>query len=81
MEQPYNANASARIITATINGIVALAALFLLITRVDNYLRIKAIHEYGQIAQYRKDLLDDKAQIFYPIDSVYKSCLKDKNIK
>ena len=51
-------------------------ALFFVLTKADNYLRIKAVDECGKISKYEANL--DKAKVTYPIVDVYKSCLKDK---
>ena len=51
-------------------------ALFLTLSKADNYLRIKAVDDCGKISRYEANL--NNAKVSYPLVDVYKSCLKDK---
>ena len=61
-------------------GLVLLfIAVYLTLSKVESYLRYKAIDDCGKISKYVT--VDGKNTISYPIADVYNSCLEDKNLK
>lgn len=52
-------------------------ALFLVLQRVDSFLKLKAIGDCGQSSNYQvKD--QSGALVSYPVAGVYEKCLKEK---
>lgn len=62
-------------------GIFMLVAVFLSLQRVDSFLKIKAIDDCGKISRYEANLDEVNARVTYPLDDIYKACLKDKGIE
>lgn len=57
--------------------VIAIFGWFVL-TRVDTYLRIKAVDDCGNRAKFEREDPDLRAKITYPLGDEYKACLKDK---
>lgn len=62
-----------------IKYILLFIGLFLILIRVDTYLRQKAIDECGKLSRY--ETTDKNAKVSYPVIDFYNSCLSDKGIK
>lgn len=62
-------------------GILIFVSVFMSLQKVETYLRYKAIDDCGKIARYEATLPDENARVLYPLDDIYKSCLKDKGIQ
>lgn len=65
-----------------INSLIIAAALivvaFLVLIRVDIFLKIKAIDDCGKISKFEKDNPGDNSKVSYPIADFYIPCLKTK---
>ena len=53
-------------------------ALFLTLNRVDRYMKQTAIDTCSKTSRYEAKIDGGKATASYPIEDVYKKCLKDK---
>lgn len=76
MEQEY----LSRTANVFITSIVLLIAVFLVVARIDTYLKIKAVHECGQVATYTKTIHAENVQVKAPLTDAYKTCLLDKGV-
>lgn len=72
---------AASTVNTIIIGIVVLLGVFLMMLRVDRYIKVKAIDECAKISKYEKTVTAENAKVSYPLADVYQSCLKDKGIK
>lgn len=72
-------NMTAKIVSSVITAVVIGVVAFMFLGKIDSYLRIKAIDECGKISKYEITAADG-SHVSYPINDVYKSCLKDKGI-
>ena len=68
-------------VNTVIIGVVLLISIFLVMIRVDKYLKIKAIDDCAKIAKYEKTVSADNAKVSYPLQDVYQTCLKEKGVK
>lgn len=58
--------------------VIAFIAIYLSLIRVDKYLRIKAVDDCGKISRYEASNKDDGTKVWFPENTIYKNCLKDK---
>lgn len=69
-------------IATTIRFIVAMIALVVVVLianmQVGSYLKERAIDNCARISRYQTTLADQNATVWYPIDDIYKQCLRDK---
>lgn len=61
-----------------IKYVILLIGLFLVLMRVDTFLKQKAIDECGKLSKY--ETTDKNAKVSYPVIDFYNSCLKDKGV-
>ncbi|MBI2443339.1 MAG: hypothetical protein HYV40_05555 [Candidatus Levybacteria bacterium] len=59
-----------------IGFILLFVGLFLVLMRVDTYLRYKGIDDGAKISRY--ETTDKNAKVTYPITDMYESCLEEK---
>jgi hypothetical protein len=71
-------NQTASIINCVLLIIFGIISLFLILQRVDRYLKIKAIDECYKISKYERNIPEENAKVTYPLSDQYKSCIKNK---
>ncbi len=52
--------------------------LFLILGKVDKYLKIMAVDQCAKVSNYQIYNAKDQSRASYPVVDVYKTCLKDK---
>lgn len=62
-----------------IGYIILFVAFYFALTRVDTYLRYKAIDDCAKVSRYETS--DKNAKVSYPITDMYNTCLAEKGIK
>lgn len=63
-----------------IGYILFFAAFFLLLMRVDVFLKNQAIDECGRIATYERNIASENAKVSYPVTDRFEDCLLKKGI-
>lgn len=53
---------------------------YLLILRIDTFLKDRAIDECAKISKFEKNLPDENAKVSYPVIDIFNDCLKRKGI-
>ncbi|MDO8497528.1 MAG: hypothetical protein Q7S61_03210 [bacterium] len=69
-----------KIITTSILGVAFVLAVWLGVSRVDQYLKQNAVDECAKVSRYEKTITAENVKLYYPLADVYKNCLKDKGI-
>lgn len=61
-------------------GILMFISVFMSLQKVETYLKYKAMDDCAKIARYEA-AVENGGRVSYPLDDVYKACLKDKGVK
>jgi hypothetical protein len=64
-------------------GVIAMSiffvAFYLMLTRIDTFLRLKAFDDCGKLSRY--ETTDKNVRVYYPVLDIYNQCLEDKGLK
>lgn len=71
----------ANFIGLLIIAVTILFSIFFLGSKIDRYLRIKAVDDCGKISQFTHKNEANSSTSTYPIVEVYENCLKDKGYR
>ena len=61
-------------------GVLIFVSVFMSLQKVETYLKYKAIDDCARISRYEASVADG-GKVSYPLDDVYKACLKEKGVK
>lgn len=69
-------------VATTIRFIIAMLTVIVVVfianMQIGSYLKERAIDNCGRISRYQTTLADQNATVWYPIEDIYKQCLRDK---
>ena len=54
---------------------------FLLLSRVDSYLKLKALGDCSMASKYETNAPDGTSKVSYPVEELYKKCLAEKGYR
>lgn len=60
--------------------LLVFAILFLLLQRVDTYIKYKGIDDCGKISRYEKVDQANNFKVYYPLQNVFNECMKQKGL-
>lgn len=69
-------------VATTIRFVITMIGMIIVVLianmQIGSYLKERAIDNCGRISRYQTVLPDQNATVWYPIEDMYKQCLRDK---
>ncbi|MBI2051842.1 hypothetical protein HYT33_03725 [Candidatus Roizmanbacteria bacterium] len=78
MKQALGFLERSNMLSSFILGAVILVAVFLVLSRIDAFLRLKAFNDCALNSRYEKEFPKEGVRVSYPATELYRKCLKER---